>query len=171
LPLGCESIYHLLPPLAIFFASIPRPKPGRARQRLCRDQKARICPISERFLGHISLNLLRRSDWFRWRNAPIRLAAAWDGESGRRGCASRCRAGQEGHCYQRARAMDGPHEEIEECTRKVHKTFIQKIGVRAKRRGFCPCVISLRTGEGVRWRSQLGRVPIRRIFAILNRER
>ena len=35
-----------------------------------------ICPISKRFLGHFSLNLLRRPDWFRLPAAPIRLAAA-----------------------------------------------------------------------------------------------
>jgi hypothetical protein len=39
-------------------------------------KKALICAIPQRFLGHFSLNLLRRPDWFRLAAAPIRLAPA-----------------------------------------------------------------------------------------------
>ena len=59
----------------LYLAFRPRPEPERARLGHCRNKKAMICPIPQRFLGHFSLNLLRRPDWFRLPAAPIRLAA------------------------------------------------------------------------------------------------
>jgi hypothetical protein len=56
LSLGSKRIYQRWPPPATILNPFQDHSPGRARQDLCRNQKAMICPISKRFLRHPSLN-------------------------------------------------------------------------------------------------------------------
>ena len=56
LPFGCEPIYPICLRSRSFLHWFQGQRPGRAPHGLCRDQKAMICPISKRFLGHFFVN-------------------------------------------------------------------------------------------------------------------
>jgi hypothetical protein len=71
------EVYHQLPLLRFsFFCIRSRANEPDALGRPFLGPKSHDLPIPQRSLGHFSLQILRRPDWFRLRAVPVRLATA-----------------------------------------------------------------------------------------------